>query len=212
MTMGAHDSYTIDELALAAGMTPRNVRAYRTKGLLSPPVRVGRSSRYRIAHLHRLRDIRQLREAGLPLKLIIEAAQRGEDLGPTGVLWRAAGQIPAQARDAPDNAPSPGSGPGSSSRFGAGSGPADGSVPSIAVHPEAYALMWTLTRGGLNQSTVLLLALRAARAGNALAADLSLLLAGHAESLQPGDASLSARAAVIDLATLITRDMLGQNL
>jgi DNA-binding transcriptional MerR regulator len=191
MTMGAKDSFTIDELALAAGMTPRNVRAYRTKGLLSPPIRVGRTSRYRTAHLHRLRDIRQLREAGLPLKLIIEAANRGEDLGPEGILWLAAGRMRERQKGAATSA---------------------AQMPSFVADPKAYALMQTLTGRGLAPSTVMLLALQVARAGNALAADLIKLLAADPESSVAQQLPIPAKTEVIDLATVITREMLGQTL
>jgi DNA-binding transcriptional MerR regulator len=194
MTMGANDSFTIDELAEAAGMTPRNVRAYRTKGLLSPPIRVGRTSRYRTAHLDRLRDIRQLREAGLPLKLIIEAANRGEDLGPEGTLWLAAGRIRDRV--------------GESSPSGA---------PQFVLNPKAYALMQALTSRGLTPSTVLLVALRTARASSALAVDLNDLL--NSETVIPENADGTAERSpalaatdVIDLATVITREMLGHGL
>lgn len=154
--MGAQDSFTIDELAAAAGMTPRNVRAYRTKGLLFPPVRVGRTSRYRTAHLHRLRDIRALRAAGLPLKMIIEAAHRGEDLGPDGALWRAAGRA-VRDEDGPV------------ARGGR-------SAPAFVQDPAAYDLIATLVGRGLAPATVLLLALRAARANALLGAELGDLL------------------------------------
>jgi DNA-binding transcriptional MerR regulator len=191
MTMGAKDSFTIDELAEAAGMTPRNVRAYRTKGLLAPPLRVGRTSRYRTAHLRRLRDIRQLRDAGLPLKLIIEAAGRGEDLGPAGALWLAAGRLSARGPEA--------------------AGPIQ--TPAFVADPQAYAIMQALTGRGLTPATVLLLALRTARAGSALAADLSHLLAAASEDpALAGQLPSRAKADVIDLATVITREMLGQTL
>jgi DNA-binding transcriptional MerR regulator len=190
MTMGAQDSFTIDELAAAAGMTPRNVRAYRTKGLLAPPTRVGRTSQYRTAHLHRLRDIRKLREAGLPLKMIIEAAHRGEDLGPDGALWRAAG------RPLMTDSPGP------------------GDAPAYVADPEAYAIMQTLTSRGVTPSTVMLLALRTARASSALAADLSDLLAAEVKETEQAAEHLlpPSKADIIDLATVITREMLGQTL
>jgi DNA-binding transcriptional MerR regulator len=190
MTMGAQDSFTIDELAAAAGMTPRNVRAYRTKGLLAPPIRVGRTSQYRTAHLNRLRDIRQLRDAGLPLKMIIEAARRGEDLSRDGALWLVAGRAPMTQE--PRAAP----------------------VPPYVADPEAYAIMQTLTNRGVTPSTVMLLALRTARASSALAADLSDLLASEAEETPLAAERLlpPSRADIIDLATVITREMLGQTL
>lgn len=188
--MGAQDSFTIDELAAAAGMTPRNVRAYRTKGLLAPPIRVGRTSQYRTTHLDRLRDIRQLRNAGLPLKMIIEAAHRGEDLGPEGALWLAAGRTPPPANPRP------------------------ASTPTYVADPEAYAIMQTLTNRGVTPSTVMLLALRTARASSALAADLSDLLASEIEETALAAEQLlpPSKEDIIDLATVITREMLGNTL
>src|SRR3954447_19210489 len=190
MTMGAQDSFTIDELAAAAGMTPRNVRAYRTKGLFAPPIRVGRTSQYRAAHLQRLRDIRQLRDAGLPLKMIIEAAHRGEDLGPEGALWLAAG------------------------RGATGPGARPATTPEYVADPQAYAIMQTLTSRGVAPSTVMLLALRTARASSALAADLSELLASEVEgtTLAADQLLPPSKADIIDLATVITREMLGHTL
>ena len=86
--MGEDETYSIEELATQAGMTARNVRAYRTRGLLPPPLRRGRVTRYDRGHLERLRDVQQLREAGVPLRMITEAAERGADLSQGGELWR----------------------------------------------------------------------------------------------------------------------------
>jgi len=86
--MGEDDTYSIEELAAQAGMTARNVRAYRTRGLLPPPLRRGRVTRYDRRHLERLLDVQQLREAGVPLRMITEAAERGADLSQGGELWR----------------------------------------------------------------------------------------------------------------------------
>jgi DNA-binding transcriptional MerR regulator len=86
--MGDDDTYSIEELAERAGMTARNVRAYRTRGLLPPPLRRGRVTRYDDSHLERLLDVQQLRESGVPLRMITEAAERGADLSQGGELWR----------------------------------------------------------------------------------------------------------------------------
>lgn len=182
--MGADDSFTIDELAAAVGMTPRNVRAYRTKGLLPPPVRDGRASRYRAAHLHRLRDVRALREAGLPLKMIINAAGRGEDLGPHGALWLATGRTRTDLE--PDQPGQPAARP-------------DRPAAPVA-DPQAYALMRELAGEGLAPATVMLIALRTAHASRALASELNGLI-------EPG----SDRPHVIDLVTTITKEVLGQS-
>jgi DNA-binding transcriptional MerR regulator len=180
--MGADDSFTIDELAAAVGMTPRNVRAYRTKGLLPPPVRDGRASRYRTAHLHRLRDVRALREAGLPLKMIINAAGRGEDLGPTGALWLATGRTRTDLE--PDRAPAGSARP-----------------PAPLADPETYALMRALAGRGVAPATVMLIALRTAHAGRALATELSGLIEPDSDSPQ-----------VVDLVTTITKEVVGRSL
>ena len=68
---------TLEELAAAAEMTPRNVRAYRTKGLLQPGVRQGRRSLYGPEHVERLRAVRQAREQGVSLVLIRAILRRG---------------------------------------------------------------------------------------------------------------------------------------
>ncbi|GLY33578.1 MerR family transcriptional regulator [Kineosporia sp. NBRC 101731] len=215
--MGAQDTFTIEELATAAGMTPRNVRAYRTKGLLAPPTRVGRTSRYQDSHLRRLRDIRQLRDAGLPLKMIIDAAARGEDLGPTGALWQAAGPTAVERGrrrlDGDDDNPAP-------------------TGASVLVDPEAYDLMRTLREAGVPASTVLRVALRAASAGRLLAQELTDVLDEGGEPMArtprkpvsngpdftPGPVpdlvvldGEPQTAYVIDLATAITRGVLGSS-
>ncbi len=219
--MGAQDTFTIEELASAAGMTPRNVRAYRTKGLLAPPTRVGRTSRYQEAHLRRLRDIRQLRDAGLPLKMIIDAAARGEDLGPTGALWQAAGPtaIERGRRRLDSGEPlTPGTGPG-----GGPGGGQDGPSGSLLVDPEAYALMRTLREAGIPAATVIRVALRAAEAGRVLAQDIGAVLTENAPARARGGEPVAelddlavltgepSGAGVVDLATAITRGVLGNS-
>lgn len=75
--------FTIDELAQAADMTVRNVRAYQDKGLIPPPEIRGRTGIYSSAHLARLRVIGPLLAKGYTLSNIaemIEAWERGHDL------------------------------------------------------------------------------------------------------------------------------------
>jgi DNA-binding transcriptional MerR regulator len=62
--------YTLDELAGAAGMTVRNVRAYQTRGLLPGPARRGRRAVYTGEHLLRLEAIHRARDRGASLGLI----------------------------------------------------------------------------------------------------------------------------------------------
>lgn len=63
-------SYKLDELAKAAGTSSRTVRYYVQRGLLPPPVFRGKDSAYSHEHLLRLRAIRKLQDAYLPLDAI----------------------------------------------------------------------------------------------------------------------------------------------
>lgn len=74
----------IDELATEAGTTSRNVRAYQARGLLPPPVLVGRTGYYDEQHLHRLRLIDELQQRGFSLEAIrqtLDIWSTGGDLG-----------------------------------------------------------------------------------------------------------------------------------
>ncbi len=62
--------FTIDELALAVGMTVRTTRYYASLGLLPPPVRRGRLAYYSTVHLARLELIRALQDHGFTLAAI----------------------------------------------------------------------------------------------------------------------------------------------
>jgi DNA-binding transcriptional MerR regulator len=81
--MGDTTTYTLDELATAVGRTSRNVRAYRTRGLLPPPERSGRRAVYTEVHLHRLLAVRSTLAQGVPLNMIGKwiAGGRERDLG-----------------------------------------------------------------------------------------------------------------------------------
>lgn len=52
--------YRLDDLARISGISARNIRAYRERGLLDPPRRVGRSAYYGDTHLTQLAAISQL--------------------------------------------------------------------------------------------------------------------------------------------------------
>ncbi len=71
---------TLEELARAAGMTARNVRAYQTRGLIPPPLREGRRSVYGRRHVERLVGIRRAREQGASLLLVAAHLGRGGTL------------------------------------------------------------------------------------------------------------------------------------
>jgi DNA-binding transcriptional MerR regulator len=64
---------TIEELARRAGVSTRNVRAYRTAGLLPPPRLEGRTGRYGDEHLRRLAVLARLQRRGWSLAAIRDA-------------------------------------------------------------------------------------------------------------------------------------------
>ena len=63
-------TYKLDELAKAAGTSPRTVRYYVQRGLLPPPSFRGKDSSYSREHLVRLQAIKKLQDAYLPLDAI----------------------------------------------------------------------------------------------------------------------------------------------
>jgi DNA-binding transcriptional MerR regulator len=88
-------TYTLDELAKAVGMTSRNVRAYRTRGLLPPPERSGRRAVYTERHLRRLLAVRSTLTQGVPLNMIAAWLANGRErelgkapVGPPGRVVR----------------------------------------------------------------------------------------------------------------------------
>ena len=63
-------SMTITELADQVGMTPRNIRAYQSRGLLFPPHIEGRVAQYSGVHAARLQLIASLHREGFTLAAI----------------------------------------------------------------------------------------------------------------------------------------------
>src|SRR3712207_6391650 len=76
------ESFDLNELSEAAGVTPRTVRYYVQQGLLPSPGTRGPGTRYERAHLDRLQLIRRLQRQHLPLA---EIRRRLEALGDDGV-------------------------------------------------------------------------------------------------------------------------------
>lgn len=74
-------TYKLEDLAREAGVAARTVRYYVQRGLLPAPEFRGRDTTYDEGHLLRLRAIRRLQEAHLPLDEIqarLEGASRAE--------------------------------------------------------------------------------------------------------------------------------------
>jgi DNA-binding transcriptional MerR regulator len=75
--------YRLDELATLSGVSARNIRAYRERGLLDPPRRAGRSALYGDQHLSQLRTIKELLRRGFTSAHIAEffaGMRQGQDL------------------------------------------------------------------------------------------------------------------------------------
>ncbi len=73
----------MDDLARISGVSARNIRAYRERGLLDPPRRVGRSAYYDDYHLSQLKTINQLLRRGFNSAHIAEffaSMRQGADL------------------------------------------------------------------------------------------------------------------------------------
>jgi DNA-binding transcriptional MerR regulator len=61
---------TIEDLAGRTGMTVRNIRAHQSRGLLEPPLVLGRTGYYDEKHVERIALIRELQEEGFNLEAI----------------------------------------------------------------------------------------------------------------------------------------------
>jgi DNA-binding transcriptional MerR regulator len=80
----ASGEYRIEELARLGGTTTRNIRVYRDRGLLHPPLRVGRIALFNDTHLTRLRLITSMLDRGYNIAHVHEmlsAWEEGKDLG-----------------------------------------------------------------------------------------------------------------------------------
>jgi DNA-binding transcriptional MerR regulator len=104
--------YRLDDLARISGVSARNIRAYRERGLLDPPRRVGRSAYYDDYHLSQLKTINQLLRRGFNSAHIAEfftSMRQGADLADIlgiqqAVLGPRAEDEPAEPRPVPSEA------------------------------------------------------------------------------------------------------------
>lgn len=84
--------YRLDDLARISGVSARNIRAYRERGLLDPPRREGRSAYYDDYHLAQLKTINQLLRKGFNSTHIAEfftSIREGHDLADVLGIHRA---------------------------------------------------------------------------------------------------------------------------
>jgi len=80
----ASGEYRIEELARLANTTIRNIRVYRDRGLLHPPLRLGRIALFNDTHLTRLRLITSMLDRGYNIAHVHEmlsAWEQGKNLG-----------------------------------------------------------------------------------------------------------------------------------
>lgn len=92
---------TLEQLARSAGMTPRNVRAYQSRGLLPPPLRNGRTAWYGPEHVGRLRLVRALHERGLSLQVVHDLLEQGTAEAELARLTRELRQVLTRAEPVP---------------------------------------------------------------------------------------------------------------
>ncbi len=70
MKQQAQDNYSIGDLAELGGVNRRTVRYYVQRGLLPPPLGMGRGKHYTKSHLEQLIRVRECQRAGMSLDAI----------------------------------------------------------------------------------------------------------------------------------------------
>lgn len=99
-------AYKLDDLAREAGVAARTVRYYVQRGLLPAPEFRGKYTTYADLHLVRLRAIKRLQEAHLPLDAI-QARLDGASPGELDRIARGEGTLAGAAEPTPDRAARP---------------------------------------------------------------------------------------------------------
>jgi DNA-binding transcriptional MerR regulator len=88
-------TFKLEDLASAAGVSPRTVRYYVQRGLLPAPAFRGRDTAYTDDHLLRLRAIRKLQDRFLPLDAIQAELTRLDEAGLKAVVEGSTGMAEA---------------------------------------------------------------------------------------------------------------------
>jgi hypothetical protein len=78
--------YSVDEIAVLAGVSVDTIRFYQTRGILPHPERRGRRGVYGPSHVERLRLVRSMAERGLSLKAIAMLLEKDGDSSDTALL------------------------------------------------------------------------------------------------------------------------------
>ncbi|MDF1898371.1 MerR family transcriptional regulator [Mycolicibacterium smegmatis] len=93
---------TIDEFARHMSTSARNVRAYQEKGLLTPPILVGRTGYYDETHVERFITVQRLQKEGFSLAAIsalLDAWEAGDTLDDVVGARRSLGAASTEAMD-----------------------------------------------------------------------------------------------------------------
>ena len=98
---GKSPELTIGELAERVGITVRNLREWRTLGLLPPAERRGRVGYYDDTVVARVERIKQLQEQGFPLELIRRMLEASDGYGDDVMGLASALRAPFREEEAP---------------------------------------------------------------------------------------------------------------
>jgi len=96
--MGDQQRFTLEQLAEATGMTPRNVRAYQTRGLIPRPSREGRRSVYTGEHVRQILAIQRARAEGASLELLTGVVAGGGSIDRDDGAWLPGSRTGRQGR------------------------------------------------------------------------------------------------------------------
>jgi DNA-binding transcriptional MerR regulator len=91
--MDTDKTFTLEELAAAAGINPRTIRYYIQLGLLEPPQGQTRAARYSFRHLRALLETRRLTEQGFSLERVAELLAQPAAAAPAAAASARPGEV-----------------------------------------------------------------------------------------------------------------------
>ncbi|HEX8498402.1 MAG TPA: MerR family transcriptional regulator [Actinomycetales bacterium] len=211
--MARSREYTIDELAQATALSVRNIRAYRSRGLIRPPRLRGRIGYYDSEHLTQLRLVQALLGRGLSLTVIQRLVERGVAHSELARMARDDLTAPYTGQPVPMSpmvvAALELAQPGVVDQMAA-LGLGSRSIEGYVGDPALFALANALVAEGVPTPVVGTVCIEAARAAGALV-DLAAAeptLAATATSTAQATAGTDRRALLIELATTSFRTAL----